>query len=103
MSTLKRSKKLLSSARGEDCTLQIFPYCNQNPETTVACHINCGEKGIGTKSPDYFSVYGCSTCHDIIDGRRKTDLSKEELQRCTIAAIQRTMARRIDLGLMVIK
>ena len=96
----RKGTKLRESARGQDCTLTIYPYCNGNPETTVLCHINCEHKGWGIKSPDFFSVLGCSDCHDIIDGRRKTDLPKEEILACILRGIYRTWLKFIEMGLI---
>jgi hypothetical protein len=60
------------SARGEDCTLLIAGVCNRDPATTVLCHSNQLEhgKGLGLKAPDTRACYGCSACHDVLDGRR---------------------------------
>ena len=63
------SKKLRDSARGQECTLRIPEICNGNPETTVLCHLPCNMAGFGMKSPDNMAVFGCSSCHDVIDGR----------------------------------
>ena len=52
------------------------------------------------KSKDFFAVYGCSSCHDVIDGRTKTDLSKEEILRCQLRALERTWERMIEAGLI---
>ncbi len=90
------------SARNKQCTLQIFPYCNNNTETTVLCHLNSSHKGMALKSPDYFAVYGCSACHDVIDGRAKTDLSKEEILKCQMRGLERTWKIMIDEGLVTI-
>ena len=100
----RKFQKLRDSAKGEDCTLQIFPYCNQNPETVVLCHLPSGS-GMGQKSPDWFAVYGCSACHDIIDGR--TDITSEALGRELILTIKsralfKTWERMIEKGLIKI-
>lgn len=94
--------KLRKSARGEDCTLQLFPYCNQNPETTVLCHLPSLDKGMAIKSPDYWSAYGCSNCHDVIDGRKKTGLSQLEVERCMWRGLFRTQKKMIEKGLMAV-
>ena len=98
-----KQTKLTKSARDEECTLQIHPYCNQNPETTVLCHINSPDKGMGIKSPDFFAVYGCSDCHDIIDGRKGLEgISLEEELSCINRALYRTWKRMIEKGLIEI-
>ncbi len=100
----RKYQKLRDSAKLEDCTLQIFPYCNQNNETVVLCHLPSGS-GWGQKSPDWFAVYGCSSCHDIIDGRRGTDISVIHLSAIEAAkqsALFRTWERMIEKGLIKI-
>ena len=97
----RKFQKLRDSARGEECTLRIHPYCNGNPETTVLCHLPSGS-GMGQKSPDWFAVYGCSSCHDIID-RRNTDIPKQilfDLEGIRNDALFRTWERMIDKGLI---
>ena len=65
-----RNKKILASARGEDCDIKA-PGCQNNTDTVVWCHSPFMEhgKGAGTKAHDIFGAYGCSHCHDILDGR----------------------------------
>jgi len=103
MSKYKRKyQKLRDSARGEDCTLQIHPYCNGNPETTVLCHLPSGS-GMGQKSPDWFAVYGCSSCHDIIDGRKNTKaMFLNTIEFCEHRALFRTWNRMLEKGLIKI-
>lgn len=61
---------LRESARGQPCHLRIPGVCNGNPETTVLCHIRRGHvAGMGQKPPDICGVFGCSNCHDVMDGR----------------------------------
>lgn len=103
-SITRKYKKLRDSARGEECTLRIHPYCNGNPETVVLCHLPSGS-GMGQKSPDWFAVYGCSSCHDIIDGRRDTDISvihASAIKEAQQSALFRTWERMIEKGLIKI-
>lgn len=60
------------AARDRDCTLMLPGVCNRDPATTVLCHSNRLEhgKGIGLKAPDSAACFGCSDCHDVLDGRR---------------------------------
>ena len=60
--------KITDSARGEQCLIRIPGVCNRRDETTVACHEPAGS-GLATKYPDTEIAYGCSSCHDEIDGR----------------------------------
>ena len=92
--------KITKSAKGQDCTIQIYPYCNGNPETTVLCHAPSEYKGMGIKSPDHWGAFGCSTCHDIVDGRKRVDESSEEVYRCHIRGVFRTQSILITKGLI---
>jgi len=96
------SKKLRDSARGQDCRLEIHPYCNGNPETTVLCHINI-DSGMGQKEKDHFGVFGCSSCHDIIDARVQTDIDPIEIEQIKLRALKRTWSYWIGIGLITIR
>ena len=94
---------LRKSANGEECTLQIHPYCNGNTETTVLCHLPCEDKGVALKGPDWWAVYACSSCHDIIDARNPQaarDLGWAEIERCIRRGLYRTQKRMIEKGVM---
>ena len=68
------------AARDQECTLR-FPCCNHDTSTTVLCHSNllADGKGAGLKAPDTCAAFGCSACHDVLDGRatRPDDFSYE--------------------------
>lgn len=59
------------AAQGQECTMQIPGICNGDPATVVLCHSNqlSDGKGIGLKAPDTEACFGCSSCHDVLDGR----------------------------------
>ena len=100
----RKYQKLRDSARGEACTLQLHPYCNGNTETTVLCHLPSGS-GIGQKSPDWWAAFGCSDCHDVIDGRKNVSpdlLSQEDINEAISRAQFRTWSRWVDTGLVKI-
>lgn len=50
-----------------------------NDGTVVACHSNSlsDGKGLGTKASDIVA-YGCASCHSVIDGRSRKDLTREQ-------------------------
>ncbi|GAB5451811.1 MAG: hypothetical protein Hals2KO_21390 [Halioglobus sp.] len=87
--------KLTEASRNQECTLQIYPYCNGMTETTVPAHLNSEQKGWGNKSPDWWLVDACSNCHAIIDGHMKTDLDELEVLKCQFRGLFRTLRRRI--------
>ncbi len=89
--------KIRESARGEDCSLRLG-FCS-NPETVVLAHIG-RNRGIGIKCADYFAVYACSSCHDIIDGRVSSEFNKTELQAEKLRALEETQGKLTDKGLL---
>ncbi len=92
--------KITKAAKGESCTLQIYPYCDGDTEKTVYAHLPCPDKGMGFKSPDWWGAYGCHTCHSIIDGHKKTELTKFEILQVMWWARYRTMLRQIEQGMI---
>lgn len=98
-----KSKKLRDSARNQDCTLRLVGVCNFNDETTILCHVGV-MAGMGTKSSDNMAVFGCSSCHDVIDGKTSYSVTDNpDIHHDIIRAIGETQQIWIDKGLMVIK
>ncbi|WP_428398269.1 nuclease domain-containing protein [Marinobacter salarius] len=97
----RKTSKMRQAAQGEACTLQIHPYCNGDLETTVLCHLPSQYHGMGLKSPDWWAVFGCSSCHDILDERNPVairDLGRTEIHLCIMRALYRTQVRFMELG-----
>jgi hypothetical protein len=61
--------KLTRAARLRSCSLRL-PGCQNARETVILAHAPSVESGRGYKSPDWWSAFACSHCHDIVDGRR---------------------------------
>jgi len=100
---MPKQSALTKAARGQECTIQIYPYCNGDPETTVFAHAPSEHKGMGLKSPDFWGADACSVCHDIVDGRRNTDIPADEIYRLHIRGVFRTIISRIEKGLIKVK
>jgi hypothetical protein len=85
--------KVTESAKGENCTIRLPGHCNFNPETTVFCHINGirFNHGVGYKTK--FGAYGCSSCHDVVDGRAPTELSRDYVKLCHYEGVFETMLK----------
>lgn len=101
-----KTSKLRQSARGEECALQIHPYCLGNTETTVLAHLPSLGHGMALKSPDHWAVYACQACHDIIDSRNPQalrELGRMEVQECMMRGLYRTQQRMIEKGLLMVK
>lgn len=77
--------------------------CTHNSETTVACHIS-GIRfvhGTGNKVDDMLVADGCSSCHDVVDGRVKvTHLSWEDVRIAHYEGVFETLLRRKAAGLI---
>ena len=86
-----------NSARGEDCSLRLG-QCS-SPETVILAHIG-RSRGIGIKCKNSFAVYACANCHDIIDGRVKSDYTKDELNTDKLRALEETQLKLIKKGLL---
>lgn len=92
----------MDAARGQDCTLRLIGYCNFNPETTVACHIG-KVRGMAIKCGDNMTVFACSGCHDVLDGRVKHDIPKGELAEDKLRALEETQEILIGKGLISVR
>lgn len=93
--------KVRESARGEDCALRFPGICNFDPATTVFCHSNriSDGKGMGMKAK--IGAYGCSACHDVLDGRapRPDWMTYDAMQSLFDAGVKVTQARLKAKGL----
>ena len=99
-----RSKKYTDDAREQLCTVQIVGTCNHDPSTTVFAHFSDESGGKGLKSDDICGGDCCSACHDMIDGRVSPSFEwKTHSQWYLRRAMTRTLRRRIDAGIVVIK
>lgn len=96
--------KITQAARGEDCTIRLGGICNFNPETTVFCHLTGVRfrKGIASKVSDALGAFGCSCCHDAIDGRIKTPYSALELKLAHYEGVFETQLKLMDKGIIKI-
>lgn len=97
----RKTTKIRQSARGQECTLRLFPHCNQRAETVVLCHAPSESSGWAMKSPDHWAAYGCSDCHDIMDGRRhEEDVSELDKLKAWLRGVYLTQQALINEGLM---
>lgn len=92
--------KIRKSAKGQTCSLRLG-NCSSD-ETVVLAHIG-KNRGMGHKCADYFAVYACSNCHDIIDGRVKSEFTKHELNTEKLRALEETQGIFFKYELLVIR
>lgn len=90
---MTKQTKLTRAARGRECQVRVPGICNGNPETTVLAHFRMSGTrcGVGLKPNDLQGAWACSSCHDAIDGRRKTDFSSDELRIMHLEGMVRTI------------
>lgn len=95
---------LRKTAKGQPCFIRVPTICNNNPETTVLCHYRLiGLSGMGIKSPDFLAAFGCSACHDAVDGRSKTHYTRDDLEAMHAHGVFRTQAYWLKEGFISVK
>jgi hypothetical protein len=72
------SQALRDSAEGEECTFAIPGVCNGDPARVVLCHLPDNSHGMSRKADDISAAYGCSDCHDAIDGKTNYFLNYDD-------------------------
>lgn len=74
----QENRALLDMARQKPCLIRS-PLCNNNPETTVACHGSglANGKGMGYKVHDWLTVWGCSDCNHYTDAYKEASPSEK--------------------------
>lgn len=72
-------------------------------ETTVLCHLP-GFKAMGSRkagAPDLCAAWGCATCHDLVDARRKArNMDRREIELYHHQAAARTIAQLVADGVL---
>ncbi|HEC9150304.1 TPA: DUF1364 domain-containing protein [Salmonella enterica subsp. enterica serovar Javiana] len=82
---------LTKQARDRMCTVRIPGICNFNPETSVLAHYRMSDTcGTGIKPHDMQGAIACNSCHDVIDGRVKTDIAQDTLRLYHAEGVFRT-------------
>jgi len=71
-----------------------LPGCSHDPRETVLAHYRlAGYSGAGLKPDDFaFGAWSCSHCHDLVDGRVKSDHGKDILRLAHAEGCLRTQA-----------
>lgn len=99
-STRHKNKAMRDSCRGKPCQLMLAPQCSSE-ETTQPAHVQLrGHGGTGTKPSDLFLVDACDNCHAILDGRVKSEHSRDCLDLIALRAMYRKQQYFLDAGLI---
>ena len=94
---------LTKLAQGQPCTIRLTG-CDGGGATTVACHfrsVSLGA-GVGHKPDDWLCAHACHSCHDTVDGRRKSSYSHDELRLAHAMGVFRTISWLIGHGVITI-
>jgi hypothetical protein len=94
--------KITNSAKNETCSIRVIGYCNGDTATTVFAHIN-GIRyghGVGQKVDDLLGAYACSSCHDAVDGRIRTNHSKNDLKLWHLEGMAETLLKLKAKGIL---
>jgi hypothetical protein len=86
-------------AEGRPCLVRV-PECNGGGATTVLAHYRlAGYSGNGLKPPDVMGAHACSSCHDVIDGRKHIEgWPRERVRLAHAEGVMRTIAALHDEG-----
>jgi len=89
-------------AEGKACTARIPGACNRDPATSVWAHLNSVRWGAGRnqKAPDPCGLIACSACHDVIDGRVKTDHDRDFIRMCAYEGHMESLAMLVKDGVI---
>lgn len=95
-----KSKVLRKEAKGKPCMVRIPGYCLPGNETVVLAHYSmAGYFGRGLKADDeIFGAWACDGCHRAIDGKVRTEFTKDQLRLWHCEAILRTQMYRMEHG-----
>ncbi len=84
---------LRTYARDKPCDIRVPEHCSFDPRTSVWCHVRLiGVSGLGLKAPDILGCVGCQVCHDIVDGRRKSQFGPGERRLMLLEGVMRRQA-----------
>ncbi|KAF1006763.1 MAG: putative nuclease YbcO [Luteibacter sp.] len=90
---VKRSRPKMTAARraaeGRPCMIRVPGICSHDVGTVVLCHYRLAT-GAGQKPDDEQGAWGCSRCHDAVDGRLKTIHTTTELRLWHAEGVLRT-------------
>lgn len=94
-------------ARDKPCQVRVARLAGHAcalEETTVLCHPTvAGLKAMGSRKrsvPDIGAAWGCRVCHDICDGRIKTEIPPDTLNLYLHEGVSRTIDCLVKAGVL---
>lgn len=90
---------LRKDAEGKFCLIRVPGACASQP--VCLCHVRLiGISGMGHKATDLLGAFGCTPCHDVIDGRVKSSFSYLERRQMLLEGMARTQAQWVERELI---
>jgi len=83
-----KMSRLSKSAKGKMCQVRIPSVCRNETDTVCLAHI--GGAGWAMKTLDIHGAYYCGKCHDIVDGRVKSEFPHELIKLWHLQGVMRT-------------
>jgi len=80
--------KLRESANGKMCQVRIPSVCRNETNTVCLAHINGA--GLAIKNLDIHGAYCCAKCHDIVDGRVKSEFPQDLIKLWHLQGVMRS-------------
>lgn len=97
---MSKQDKYTKAAKGRDCQVRLVG-CPNDTQTVVLAHYRlAGTCGVGIKPNNLQGAWCCSYCHDIVDGRRNINLSREEARLYHAEGVFRTIDTLISEGVL---
>lgn len=94
---------LRAYAKGKPCMIRLIGICNKDDSTTVLCHERVIDlSGAGFKAPDFFAAWGCSSCHNVVDGRVEAGLTYDQRRLALSDGVRATQVCLLSAGIVVI-
>lgn len=91
-------------AKGKPCMIRLVGICNRDDATTVLCHERVIDlSGAGLKAPDFFAAWGCSSCHDVVDGRVESGLTYDQRRLALSDGVRATQLCLLNAGIISVK
>ena len=81
--------KLTELAKGKDCMVRLPLVCNGNPKTVTLAHYRLATGG-ALKPDDMQGAWACFDCHNLVDGRTKSEHQREIVRLAHAEGVFRT-------------
>jgi len=90
--------RIRKTAKGQRCQVRLLD-CKGGEGVVFAHYRLAGYSGTGTKPPDVpFGAFACGHCHDLIDGRVKSDHDQKILRLAHAEGCLRTQHWLLENG-----